>query len=174
MVVEAADGGGLGEAAVADEGTEVASGEGVGRVDEAVAGEAEAGGVGLTVDKGPLGPAELAQRFHGRGPTVVRRNAGRPGTWERGWRARFSRGKRGRAHAGLVEEGESREGAIALGKEMEGGGGVGVVGCQRRVAASRAIAARAGAWTNSPGCLCWAPFSHAPEEPAVICCRERE
>lgn len=39
-VVEAADSGGLGEAAVANEGAKVATGEGVGGVDEAVAGEA--------------------------------------------------------------------------------------------------------------------------------------
>ncbi|CAL9190793.1 unnamed protein product, partial [Musa hybrid cultivar] len=63
-VVEASDGSGLGEATVADEGAEVAVGEGVGGVDEGVAGEAEAGGVRLAVDEATLGTSQLAQRLH--------------------------------------------------------------------------------------------------------------
>ncbi|CAL9184521.1 unnamed protein product, partial [Musa hybrid cultivar] len=63
-VVEASDGSGLGEATVADEGAEVAAGEGVGGVDEGVAGEAEAGGVRLAVDEATLGTTQLAQRLH--------------------------------------------------------------------------------------------------------------
>ncbi|CAD5178151.1 unnamed protein product, partial [Musa acuminata subsp. malaccensis] len=63
-VVEASDGSVLGEAMVADEGAEVAAGEGVGGVDEGVAGEAEAGGVRLAVDEATLGTTQLAQRLH--------------------------------------------------------------------------------------------------------------
>lgn len=68
-VVEASDGSGLGEATVAD--------EGVGGVDEGVAGEAEAGGVRLAVDEATLGTTQLAQRLQGRPNRIPPQNLGR-------------------------------------------------------------------------------------------------
>lgn len=64
LVVLEADGGGVGGAAVADEGARVAAREGVGIVDVEVAGEAETGRIRPAVNERTLDPTVLAQRLH--------------------------------------------------------------------------------------------------------------
>lgn len=69
-----AGGGGLGEAGGAERGTGVATGEGVGGVDEAVAGKAEKGGVSSAVEHGRAGGAVIAPAPSASGEVWRRRD----------------------------------------------------------------------------------------------------